>query len=202
MRTRLTKNDRRAGILAEARKLFAARGYARTEMENIRLACQLSRGGLYHHFGNKRAVLDALVEEEILALADVLRETSVWPIAVLLDAGSCHLGNDPGIVANLNTKEEQLEYLSSLEVAMGQHLNKVLALRFGDIIRPEFDAGHVAELFLTVNMHINRRQILGEWNDAQAAGFAATALQALEKFLKDPSELQSAIAELKKVGNA
>ncbi len=202
MRTRLTKNDRRTGILAEARKLFAARGYARTEMEDIRLACQLSRGGLYHHFGNKRAVLDALVEEEILALVDVLRETSVWPIAVLLDAGSSHLGNDLGIVADLNTKEEQLEYLSSLEVAMGQHLNKVLALRFGDIIRPEFDAGHVAELFLTVNMHINRRQILGEWDDAQSAGFAATALQALEKFLIDPSELQSAIAELKKVGNA
>lgn len=197
MRTRLSKNDRRTDILKKARKLIATRGYTRTEMEDIRLECKLSRGGLYHHFGNKRAVLDALIEEEVLALAKIFNDAKASPIAVLLDVGSSHLGNDPGIVADLNTKEEQLAYLSGLELSVERHLTKALAARLQALIRPDFEADHVAELFLTVNMHINRRQILGEWTDQQAASFAATALQALVVFLTDPTELQSAISGLK-----
>lgn len=199
MRKRLAKTDRRTEILNKARMLIATRGYAATEMEDIRLACQLSRGGLYHHFGSKRAVLDALVEEEVMGLAKVLKEAVVWPIAVLLDFGASHLGNDPGIVADLSSDEERLEYLSSLEVAFDRHLSGLLSEKMQAHILPNFDAAHVAELFLTVNMHINRRQIMGDWNEGQAASFAATSLQALEPFLKDPAQLHAIVIELQKV---
>ncbi|WP_162889275.1 TetR/AcrR family transcriptional regulator [Maritalea myrionectae] len=198
----MSKTDRRKDILNKARMLIAARGYAGTEMEDIRLECQLSRGGLYHHFGNKRAVLDALIEEEVLGLVRVIDESEVWPIAVLLDFGSSHLGNDPGIVADLNAQEERLDYLSSLEVAFDRHLTLVLGKKMQEHVLPEFDAGHVSELFVTVNAHINRRQILGDWTEEQAAGFAATALQALVPFLKDPTQLHATIAELKKVSTS
>jgi AcrR family transcriptional regulator len=197
MRTRLTKTDRRKDILNKARMLIATRGYAQTEMEDIRLECKLSRGGLYHHFGNKRAVLNALIEEEVTGLARVLDEAKIWPIAALLDFGSSHLGNDQGILADLNTKEERLEYLSSLELAFDQHLTPILGKKMQQHVLPTFDAMHVVELFMTVNMHINRRQILGDWTEERAAGFAATALQALVPFLNDPEQLQAIIAEMK-----
>lgn len=197
MRTRLNPSDRRAAILEQALKLFAERGYLATEMEDIRRASGISRGGLYHHFGSKRAVLDAIVETEVAQLTEVLNNTDTPPISSLLRAASSHLGNAQGVAASLRKRSERLDYLSSLESAFSKLLSEPLAKRLQDFVRPDVDPTHVAELFLTTNTHINRREILGEWTSGQAAGFAATALQALGPFLKDPQELQPTILALR-----
>ena len=83
MRTRLSKSERRDQILKKARQILVKQGLAKTEMEDIRLACGISRGGLYHHFSNKRAVLDALAEEEVGLLAEALDDKDASPIIVL-----------------------------------------------------------------------------------------------------------------------
>jgi hypothetical protein len=70
--------------------------------------------------------------------------------------------------------------------------------RLEGFVRAGVDPAHVAELFLTVNAHINRRVVLGAWSDAQAMGFAATGLEALAPLLRDPSELDPIILELRK----
>lgn len=197
MRTRLTRTERRADILDKARRLIKERGLDSTEMEDIRLACGISRGGLYHHFQNKRAVLDALVEDEVAQLAEVLTDTETSPIPALLRAGSGHLGNDPGVISDLRTTGEKLDYLSSLEQAQATRLSDVLRDRLKRFTRPEVDPGHVAELFLTINAHINRREILNHWTAAEAAGFAATGLEALAPFLTTRSELEPIISKLK-----
>ena len=67
----------------------------------------------------------------------------------------------------------------------------------GDFVRDDINAEHVAELFMTVNAHINRREILGHWSSAQAAGFAATSLEALAPLLKSPEELNPILLDLK-----
>ncbi|WP_353532836.1 TetR/AcrR family transcriptional regulator [Cognatishimia sp. WU-CL00825] len=200
MRTRLTRSERRASILDKALELFAERGFFGTEMEDIRLACGISRGGLYHHFGSKRAVLDAIVETEVAQLVEVLDDADAPPISSLLRAASSHLGNTQGVSTCLRTRSDQLEYLSSLETALSELLSASLGMRLKDFVRPGVDPSHVAELFLTINTHINRREILGEWNSEQAAGFAATALQALVPFLNDPQELEPIILALREVG--
>jgi AcrR family transcriptional regulator len=198
MRTRLTKAQRRSDILKKARQLILARGLSNTEMEDIRLTCGISRGGLYHHFANKRAVLAALVEEEVIELARLV-ETGPGPAMVtLLEAGSSHLGSVPGVLAALSTEDERLDYLSSLDQAFAAHLSESLRIRLADSVLPDVDPGHLAELFLTINAHINRRELLGQWRTAQAAGFAATALQMLAAMLRTPSDLKPIIAELKK----
>ena len=167
-------------------------------MEDIRLACGISRGGLYHHFPNKRAVLAALVEGEVAELIAVIKTAKGSPIAALLRAGSGHLGSTPGVVSGLSTKDERLDYLSSLEQAFAAQISEPLGIRLQTAVLPDVDANHVAELFLTITSHINRREILGQWSTEQAAGFAATALQMLAAMFKDPSELDPIISDLRK----
>jgi AcrR family transcriptional regulator len=198
MRTRLSKTERREDILKKARQLFFERGLAGTEMEDIRLACGITRGGLYHHFSNKCALLDALVEGEVASLADELNAQSSFPIAALLRAGSSHLGSQPGIVSALKTPAEKLDYLSALDVAFTSVLRDPLSESLTRSVREGTNPDHVAELFLTITAHINRREILGDWSSAEAAGFAATSLEALAPFLNVPAELAPFISELKK----
>jgi AcrR family transcriptional regulator len=57
--------ERRAQILEAARACFAERGYHATRMQEIAAACGLSKGALYFHFDNKRALLDALLDLEL-----------------------------------------------------------------------------------------------------------------------------------------
>lgn len=197
MRTRLSKSKRREDILRKARQLILEQGLADTEMEDIRLACGISRGGLYHHFSNKRAVLDAVVESEVAGLADALNVDGASPILVLLEVGSSHLGRDAGMLSALQTPEEKLDYLSALEQAFSSILMDALVARMGEFVRNDIDAEHVAELFLTINTHINRREILGQWSNAQAAGFAATSLEALAPLMQSPEELAPIVADLK-----
>lgn len=197
MRTRLTRTERRKAILDTARRLFTERGLAGTEMEDIRQSCGISRGGLYHHFQNKRAVLDGIVEGEVAKLVDALEGGQASPIPSLLRAGSSHLGNGPGFLSSLNTEAEKLDYLSSLEHAYTALLRDPLSDRLKSFVRPDVDPEHLAELFLTINAHINRREILGHWKSAEAAGFAATALEALAPLLDAPSDIEPFVLELK-----
>jgi AcrR family transcriptional regulator len=53
----------RAQLVEHARVLFAARGYAATSIGAIQAAAGVSRGGLYHHFPNKRALFEAVYDQ-------------------------------------------------------------------------------------------------------------------------------------------
>lgn len=47
-------------LLAAARRLFAEHGFARTATEDIVAAAAVTRGALYHHFADKRALFEAV----------------------------------------------------------------------------------------------------------------------------------------------
>jgi AcrR family transcriptional regulator len=53
----------RAALLAAAKRLFTAQGYQATGIEAVAQASRVTRGALYHHFADKRALFDALVVE-------------------------------------------------------------------------------------------------------------------------------------------
>jgi AcrR family transcriptional regulator len=65
--TRRTQADRsattRAALVAAGRRLFAEHGFAGVGTEAIVADAKVTRGALYHHFADKRALFDAVVDD-------------------------------------------------------------------------------------------------------------------------------------------
>jgi AcrR family transcriptional regulator len=81
----------RTALLKVARKLFAERGYAETATEEVVHRARVTRGALYHHFRDKQDLFKAVLHEEQLKLASLiktvaLREPDPWRALV----AGCH----------------------------------------------------------------------------------------------------------------
>ncbi|CAN7250806.1 TetR/AcrR family transcriptional regulator [Bradyrhizobium sp. LjRoot220] len=53
----------RAKLIRAARKAFAAQGYAAASMDELTARAGLTRGALYHHFGDKKGLLQAVIDQ-------------------------------------------------------------------------------------------------------------------------------------------
>ncbi len=89
------RDERRRRLLDAAAAIFARNGYAGTRIEDIAAASGASKGLLYHYFGGKEAVFEALVAR---AVRGTLR---------LLD----------GCAARAGTPAERLRWLIEQEMA-------------------------------------------------------------------------------------
>jgi AcrR family transcriptional regulator len=81
----------RTALLKVARKLFAERGYAETATEEVVHRARVTRGALYHHFRDKQDLFKAVLHEEQLKLASLiktvaLREPDPWRALI----AGCH----------------------------------------------------------------------------------------------------------------
>jgi AcrR family transcriptional regulator len=86
----------RAALVASARALFAERGYAAVGTEEIVARAGVTRGALYHHFGDKKDLMRAVLHDLSRELAEAsataaLKETDQWrqilaAVAAFLDA--------------------------------------------------------------------------------------------------------------------
>ncbi|MGU3307885.1 TetR/AcrR family transcriptional regulator [Pseudomonas sp. M5A4_2d] len=56
-------DDTRARLIASARAAFATHGFANTSMDDFTARAGLTRGALYHHFGDKKGLLAAVVAQ-------------------------------------------------------------------------------------------------------------------------------------------
>ena len=55
--------ETRAKLIAAAREAFGSVGYAQASMDDFTAAAGLTRGALYHHFGDKKGLLEAVIAE-------------------------------------------------------------------------------------------------------------------------------------------
>lgn len=81
-RTRAEMEETRATLLATARSVFSERGYADTSMDDLTAQAGLTRGALYHHFGDKQGLLAAVVasiDAEMDARLQALSDTARTP---------------------------------------------------------------------------------------------------------------------------
>src|SRR5690606_20292643 len=66
----------RAALLEIARTLFAARGYAGTGTEDVVGRAGVTRGALYYHFADKRALFEAVVEQEAQSVLAAIEQAA------------------------------------------------------------------------------------------------------------------------------
>lgn len=59
----------RLSLISAARLLFIDKGYAETATPDIVAAAGVTRGALYHHFEDKKALFRAVIEQEAMAVA-------------------------------------------------------------------------------------------------------------------------------------
>jgi AcrR family transcriptional regulator len=77
-RTQAERSDAtRAALVAAARPLFAQRGYAGVGAEEIVQAAGVTRGALYHHFGGKPGLLEAVYRQIEKELTEEILEGAV-----------------------------------------------------------------------------------------------------------------------------
>ncbi|KRA96621.1 TetR family transcriptional regulator [Devosia sp. Root685] len=97
---RKTQEERREGtrraLIAAARRQFAGNGYAATNTPAIAAAAGVTRGALYHHFADKQALFEAVVEEEHALLALAINaaaggEDEPGPVRALIEGGDAYL---------------------------------------------------------------------------------------------------------------
>jgi AcrR family transcriptional regulator len=108
-RTRAT----RAALVAAARRLFAERGYAAVTAEDIVAAAGLTRGALRHHFGDKRVLFRAVLEQVEREITERIAAVAAADTETDADVADTDLaGADPwaalrrGLAAFLDACEE------------------------------------------------------------------------------------------------
>lgn len=69
-----TMAENRAKLISAARKAFAANGYMAASMDDLTSAVGLTRGALYHNFGDKRGLLAAVVDQIDSEMASYAQE--------------------------------------------------------------------------------------------------------------------------------
>src|SRR5436305_10389249 len=94
--------ETREALVAAARELFAERGFADVGTEEIVRAARLTRGALYHHFGNKEDLFRAVyedVEREMVETIAAGAMTAKDPLEALHAGARAFLDacEDPGV---------------------------------------------------------------------------------------------------------
>lgn len=77
----------RAKLVRAARRAFATKGYVAASMDDLTADAGLTRGALYHNFGDKKGLLQAVIDQidaEMLARMRVVHERAESPWRGLL----------------------------------------------------------------------------------------------------------------------
>lgn len=142
MQIRRTQADRshstKEQIVQAALTVFALKGYAAASMDDVCLAAGCSKGGLYHHYPTKSAVLSGVVDK--LASSGVLAppftpptgDLTLQPAAIgrILIEIWAEASRDEALRAQL-----QARYQSSLETSMRKATSIIDILRIGMVIQ-------------------------------------------------------------------
>lgn len=93
----------RGALIAAARALFVAKGYAETATPEIVKAAKVTRGALYHHFADKADLFRAVVQQEAEAVARQIEADSAdpeGPLEALMDGADAYFAAmaEPGRV--------------------------------------------------------------------------------------------------------
>lgn len=174
----------RGALVAAARPLFAARGYAGVATEELVRAAGVTRGALYHQFGGKEELFAAVFEEVEAEVAERIGR-------VLAGGGAA----DPagalraGIAAWLDAVDDpeiQRTVLIDAPAVLGWDRWREVALRYAGgmvqaVLRAAMDAGQLAERPVEPLAHV----LLGALDEAALYVAQATDRAAARAAVED-----------------
>ncbi|HEY4270330.1 MAG TPA: helix-turn-helix domain-containing protein [Galbitalea sp.] len=123
----------RAALVAAARPLFAARGFAGVSAEEIVAAAGVSRGALHHHYGDKKGLFRAVFEQleadfmtDVVVAVDGVAAEDLVPVAVKAFLDICArpevrqigLTDAPAVLGWADWRSIEAEYGLSMVVAL------------------------------------------------------------------------------------
>lgn len=113
--------DTTARLVAAARRAFADHGYAETSMDTLCAEAGVTRGALYHHFGGKEGLLEAVVRQIDCEIGERLtaeerRHDDLWDSF----RACCRLWLDQALDA-----EVQRVLLRDAPAVLGQRLREI-----------------------------------------------------------------------------
>lgn len=94
--------ETRAKLIAAGRKAFGEQGYAEASMDDFTAEAGLTRGALYHHFGDKKGLMEAVVHQLDTEMAERLASLSAaattgWEAFVLENIGYVEMALEPEV---------------------------------------------------------------------------------------------------------
>jgi AcrR family transcriptional regulator len=75
----LDREERRAQVLRHAKRVFARKGYHRTNVADIILRARIARGTFYLYFRNKREIFEVLLDQALRELSERIRRIRMAP---------------------------------------------------------------------------------------------------------------------------
>ncbi|WP_051357196.1 TetR/AcrR family transcriptional regulator [Azorhizobium doebereinerae] len=86
--------ETRAKLIRAARKAFAEKGYAAASMDDLTAEAGLTRGALYHNFGDKKGLLQAVIDQmdaEMLARMQAAQQRAETPWLAFVAEGVAYI---------------------------------------------------------------------------------------------------------------
>jgi AcrR family transcriptional regulator len=153
----------RNALVRVARKLFSERGYSDTATEEVVRRARVTRGALYHHFRDKRALFNAVLHEEQTKLAASVkavaaREPDPWRA---LMAG-CHAFLD----ACLDPTVQQILLIDAPAVLGWEGCREADAMYYLDSVKAAIQSAIDERIISPQPVDALARMILGALNEA------------------------------------
>ena len=161
----------RAALIAAGRELFVSRGYAETGTPELVAEAGVTRGALYHHFADKRALFRAVVVAESAAVAQEIESAArpgLAPLKALSKGGAAFLEamQVPG--------RTQLLLIDAAAVLGREELDAIDARHGGRTLREGLAAAMLAGALPKLPLAATS-QLLGAAYDRAALAIAAGA---------------------------
>ncbi len=75
----MERQERRAQVLRHAKRIFARKGYHRTNIADIITRARIARGTFYLYFQNKRNIFEELLEQTLRELGNRIQRLRIGP---------------------------------------------------------------------------------------------------------------------------
>ncbi|QDZ00488.1 TetR/AcrR family transcriptional regulator [Nitratireductor mangrovi] len=183
--------ETRAKLLAAGRKAFGTVGYAEASMDDFTAEAGLTRGALYHHFGGKQGLLEAVIAEidaEMTVRLDAVSARSATPWQGFVDECVAYLEmalepeiqrivhrDGPAVLGDPNKWPNQSGCIAALKRSLDRFLR--------DGIIEEVDSEAAARLINGASLHA-AQWIANSDNPEATSAKAISAFRALLEGLR------------------